>query len=215
MQEIIRGIVVKIPNQGISKVYLLTVEYGKIQLVIFNEQQRARLRLGSLIECFLQQDTQGCFVATQTQLVAQPTPHHNDLSWFHHVLEIVYFFCPVGQRVADVYGVVEKSLLILPLHQHLEEDEWRMIQKGIIGCLLILFGFYPTASFEKTLVTICSLLAMTVDFYNPENLKLLTYSAAMLKQHDLAQYNAWLLASIKTHPRISGFKTLPFVYQTI
>ncbi len=214
MQETIRGVIVKIPVAGSSKICLLTREYGKVPVVVFNQYQRARMRLGNIVQSFVQQDQYNMFVADSVELIAQPHVHHHDLGWFHHLLEISYFFCPMHQPASEVYVILEKSLSLLQVHYE-QKSSWALVQISLVGCLLILFGFYPPAPFEIVLNPINRLLAMTIDFHQPQNLELLTCSAAMLQEHDLDQYHAWLLACIKTHPRISGFKTLPFVYKTI
>ena len=234
MQEIIHGVIVKNPLAGSPKICILTQEYGKIPLMAFKHHQRTRMGLGNFVQSVVLHDQHNSFIVQSVELLAQPSLNYTDLGWFHHLLEISYFFCPMHQPAEDVYLVLQTSLKFLlasPLILSLSKDEaqgarksginitetteWQVIQLSLIGHLLMLFGFYPPPRFANALNSIKKLLTTTIDFQAPQNLELLKQSTAMLQEQDLAQYHAWLLACINTHPRISGFKTLPFVYKTI
>ncbi len=199
--------------------------------------------LGNFVRSVVLHDQHNSFIVQSVELLAQPSLSYNDLGWFHHLLEISYFFCPMHQPAGEVYVVLEKCLQLLHRLPSLFSQEgnngnslpdklfvasshdpgplglWThgltRVQYCLIGCLFMLFGFYPPARFVNTLNTVNRLLAMTIDFTSHQNLELLTCSAAMLQQDDFVQYHAWLLACLNTHPRISGFKTLSFVYKTI
>ena len=211
MQEIIHGVIVKNPVAGSPQFCLLTQEYGKIPVMAFKHHQRTRMGLGNFVQSVVLHDGHSSFIVQSVELLAQPSLGYDDLGWFHHLLEVSYFFCPMHQPAGDVYVVLQTSLKLLLV----QIADWQAIQLILIGHLLILFGFYPPPHFANALNTIKQLLATTIDFQAPQNLQLLKQSAALLQEQDLAQYHAWLLACITSHPRISGFKTLPFVYKSI
>ncbi|MBM3893523.1 hypothetical protein FJ365_03955 [Candidatus Dependentiae bacterium] len=211
MLEIIHGVVVKNPIIGSPQFCLLTEEYGKIPVIAFKHHQRTRMGLGNFVQSVVLHDQHNSFIVQSVELLAQPTLNYKNLGWFHHLLEISYFFCPMHQPASEVYTTLQTSLKLLLI----EISEREAIQLSLIGHLLILFGFYPPPHFAEALNSIKPLLAMTIDFQAPQNLQLLKQSAAMLQEQDLSQYHTWLLACINSHPRISGFKTLPFVYKSI
>ncbi|NDD55524.1 hypothetical protein EBZ39_16945 [bacterium] len=126
----------------------------------------------------------------------------------------MYFFSPALQPASTLFLVLQRGVALFDMQKDINVD-WSLLNRAVIGCLLMQFGFYPPAPYEKALARIEGLLSMTVDFMQSQNLELLTSLAATLALHDLAEYDAWLLASISTHPRIGGFKTLPFVYKTM
>jgi hypothetical protein len=235
MQEIIHGVIVKNPVSGSPQFCLLTQEYGKIPVMAFKHHQQVRMGLGNFVQSVVLHDRHNSFIVQSVELLAQPSLDYDDLGWFHHLLEVSYFFCPMHQPAGDVYVVLQTSLKLLlvqiterplfhpsgapfqptPCRGYGGQIDWQAIQLILIGHLLMLFGFYPPPHFANALNTIKQLLATTIDFQAPQNLQLLKQSAAMLQEQDLAQYHAWLLACITSHPRISGFKTLPFVYKSI
>lgn len=214
MQENITGIVVKTFAVGLNKICILTKDYGKIYLFVPKDSMLLRVHLGSTIECAMQNDNHDTYFAHGITLLRQPSVALHDLAWLHHLLEVCYFFSASREPAERVHALLENCVHLFAI-KHIDLPSWRAIKKSLIGCLLMQFGFYPPAPYQNALGGIQELLSTTVDFTQSENLELLKCLAEPFAQPNLSDYKHWLLTSIKVHPRISGFKTLPFIYKTI
>jgi len=214
MQKNITGIVVKTFTINCKKICVLTQEHGKITVYAAKQTTLMRAHVGSVILCAMQDKGSDGYFAQNITLISQPSVVLHDLMWLHHLLEIGYFFAPSQEPAEDLHTFFENCLRLFAL-KHTDEPSWRAIKKCLIGCLLMHFGFYPPEAYQNTLAGVQEVLAATIDFNHQPALELLKCLAKPFKQKDLDSYKEWLLASIRIHPRIRGFKTLPFVYKTV
>ncbi len=213
MQENVTGIVVKTFAAGSNKVCILTKELGKIVVFVPKDAMLIRVHIGSVIACDATEDGHDSYFARSIALISQPQVLLHDLIWLHHLLEVCYFFSPSREPAEALHTLLANCLRLFEIQKE-DMATWRAIKKSLIGSLLMQFGFYPPIPYQNTLGGIQKMLTATVDFTEQHNLELLKCLAAQFMQPNISDYKHWLLTSIKVHPRISGFKTLPFVYKT-
>ena len=118
----------------------------------------------------------------------------SDLLFLHHVLEICYYFIPIGSCVAGVFELLQFLYTV-------DYSSCGMqCKKLFLLKLLVAIGFYPELP-QWQEQGIQQLLALPIDIVAHEPIDL-----AIEKMID-----DWLSACIAQHPRIEQFNTVHFL----
>jgi len=181
------GILLRKNSQRLSQVFLLDKNMGKIQTIC----DRLDLSRGSLMAYNV--ITYGSSMKlNHIDLLDLPIIQNvHDLMFFHQVLELSYYFIPLGKVVTDIF---ELLLYLYVYLQKLSND----VSKKIFLCKFFAhLGFYPEEDqchrhvFQLVRVQcIDVLLDKPIDLYLERKL------------------DQWLDYCISLHPCINNFKTV-------
>lgn len=156
--------------------------------------------LGALIQ-YTKEKKQVVYVVRNQHVLRLPSfAHVDDVFFFHHVLEICYYFVPLfhcEQEVLSLVGILYKK----------DSSVWKTTYgKAIFLCkLLSIIGVHPVSP-DESYYTIAS----CVQRYSLEQLLQAAISHEIT--HDLAQ---WIFICLHAHPDISKFKTMKFFKESI
>jgi hypothetical protein len=117
----------------------------------------------------------------------------NDVLFFHHILELCYYFIPVGSCIKNVFNFV--CLLYDPAYADCSKN----IKNFFIGKLLILIGHYPDLPDHMPLLD--QIRKMDIDISEIETIDL--KGKQMLKH--------WIKRCLAEHPMIANFNTIHFL----
>ncbi len=184
------GIVLKRPLSQKNTIALLDKKLGRIEGIFMSSNVCA----GSLIQYDAQLRNNRCFI-NDLQLIYVPLSLAQvDLLFLHHVLEICYYFIPIGSGAAGVFDL----LLFLYTVDHMWEN--KTLKKLFVFKLLTTLGVWPdyhkahTSRFDR-------LSTLPIDRINS-------------KAIDLAyeqELDNWLRCCMAQHPYIDEFKTVHFL----
>lgn len=186
-----KGIILKRFTTGFSRVSLFDQHLGKIDAFFHHEATG----YGTVIQYALKERFPSGsvrFTLSSVELFAVPLKlAQTELTFLHRVLEICYYFIPIGSSVPTLFE------LILFLY---DIDRWKHViffQDLFLCKLLITLGFFPEESRFKT-AWFCRLAAVPID--------------TLLTEHvDLAQrleLRTWIRACLNIHPLVRYFKTV-------
>jgi hypothetical protein len=185
------AIVIKSFQPMINKIAVLDHAQGRIDLVVLRDQ----IVTGSLIRyraipAYHSMDGVADFVLEDIPFELART----DLLFFHHILEVCYYFIPLGAPVAEIFDLL--LFLYSSDKQLWQEYSFKMV---FMVRLLIEIGFYSVSlELEKKV--------METLRYSPFNDTMHTIATTHEKT-----INRWLRRCIAEHPRGNIFKTVHFL----
>jgi hypothetical protein len=118
----------------------------------------------------------------------------HDILFLHHVLELCYYFLPIGSPAPEVFEHLQQ----LYTCEHIALS--RVIKKLFLVRLFLLFGVYP----EDT-----RLHASLLQYGARSLVDMTTQEFVNLENENMV--DAWLHSCIAVHPRSSLFKTVHFL----
>ena len=130
------GIILKTLFPKKMKMIVLDQQLGKIEGVPPSD----RYTTGGLISYYAQARGQVYFLHTIELLDMPLALAKDDILFFHHVLEIVYFTTPFSSSVPEIYGLVQQ-LISAYTGPHTEEFKTVFLFK-----LLVALGMHPEES---------------------------------------------------------------------
>lgn len=181
---------------------LLTKEQGKIKLVILNSKKIQRLGPGASISFHANNH-----ITIDAQIINTPYfKNLEDMYWLHHLLELCYYFIPLGEECLDQFIVLQSALALVA------ETKNVVNKKLITGLLLTTLGFYPPSSLAF-LFELKKILSSCIDFIPHKKIEFLTRHLKQLDNKQMGELDEWILACITSHPRYEMFKTIIFIYK--
>lgn len=184
------GIIIKTFFPQKQKIAIFDNRLGKIVAVPPHD----RLCLGAVI-LYVASDRTNIFFMHQVDMIAVPfNLAHDDILFLHHVLELLYYFVPIGSGDEQLFYMIQSLY---------NTEIWRNTAqcKKMFLCKLFLFlGMQPEEVYvcKKLLYRIT---ALSVDMLFQEFLDLESERAL----------DAWLMHCIRMHPQIDYFKTIHFL----
>ncbi len=184
------GIVLKRLKTSNHRIALIDKKLGRIEGVILHQD----LCAGMLMHYHLQSRTH-CYFINHVQLLHLPLSLAQvDLLFLHHVLELCYYFAPVGSCVAGVFDLLAFLYTVNYLWSY------TLFKKVFLFKLLTTIGVWPDYYVKHTR-RIQQLHILPIDRINTEDIDL-----ACEKELD-----QWLWCCVAQHPYIDEFKTVHFL----
>lgn len=120
----------------------------------------------------------------------------NDLLFFHHILELCYYFIPMGISCDDLFDFI-KFLFFSP--QKLKTVK---SQKILLCRFFLLLGMYPEC---KTSPKFNYLMSIPIDIVDNE----------LIDLENEKELNLWIIKCINIHPYAKSFKTINFLTEVV
>ncbi len=190
MIQVSTGIVIKQYTSRQHNITLLDKIYGSIEGVVFTNT----LSTGSVINYSMQKRKEAYWLSDITLIHMPLTFAKKDLLFLHHVLEICYFFAPIGSCVAGIFELL--------LFLYTTEDMWNHMtaKKIFLVKLLSTLGIYPEIQPARTS---CVSRVLVLGIYSISNYK--------IDLADEKELDHWLWCCIIQHPYVQKFKTIQFL----
>lgn len=186
-----KGIVLKSYQPYTCKVILLDADYGKITAV----PHRENMSNGVCISYYLQEQP-NIFFMRDIEIIDMPMAlAREDIFFVHHILELCYYFIPMGACVPGIFP------LLVKLYDSPHVFENVLLKKIFLFQCFTVLGLYPEGK----------------KFQDPFFLYLSTASIDNLADQSVdlvheKELDNWLLHCISVHPRIEHFKTINFLH---
>jgi len=182
------GIVLRKNTKGISTFFILDKDLGKIHAA----SDRSDISCGSLIMYNFVQHHSVAYIGS-INIVELPTIQSiDDLIFFHHVLELAYYFIPLGNNTPEIFD------LLLFLYTSLDKLYTYGHKKLFLCKFFAHLGFYPEWDRGQK------------KFFH---LVRTLYIDTLLESLDLfleRKLDRWLDYCISLHPCVDCFKTVSF-----
>lgn len=172
-----------------NKVALIDQDKGRINAILYKKS----IIEGSLIQYSLKTSKMSLLLDDVEYLYTPLEWGKNDLLFFHHILEICYFFIPLYSCVEGIFNFL--CFLFQMQDRSLSSD----FQKIFLCKLFLILGIYPQTDFLKTTI------AKKLFYISLEDMILLK-----IENKDLTRIDQWLKQCIMQHHMILNFKTLTF-----
>jgi hypothetical protein len=184
------GIILKTLFSKKMKMIVLDDHLGKIEAVPPSDKYIT----GSLISYYAQMRGQIYFLHTIELLDMPLALAKDDILFFHHVLEIVYFSTPFSSSVPEIYGLVQQ--LYGPYYGP-HTNEFKIV---FLFKLLVALGMHP----EET------------RFHDPNYYLLARESIDTIINKSIhldikRALHEWVRACVLVHPLVHVFKTMHFL----
>lgn len=184
------GIILRKSASSRHKVIILDKVQGKIECIITTPA----LSTGALITYNVRQQQATHFISDSTLLYIPLSLAHADILFFHHVLELVYYFTHVGSCSKEVFDLL--AFLYSTEHTLMTTQS----KKFFLLKLLTSMGSIPETNEARTkfitqlnTMNITQLTDMTID-----------------KEYE-KELDRWLWCCIWQHPYVKEFKTVHFL----
>ena len=184
------GIILRKSSSSNNKVIILDKIQGKIECVT----TAPSLATGSLITYNINQQRSTHFINDSTLIYMPLSLAQADILFFHHVLELVYYFTHVGncaKEVFDLLAFLYSASIATMTHQS---------KKFFLLKLLTSMGSVPEHNETRT-ERITQLTTMDIKQLNE-----VTIDAVYEKELD-----RWLWCCVWQHPYVNEFKTVHFL----
>ena len=173
------------------KIALLDKQYGRMEVI----SHSSALMVGSLITYTLSEQQRGNYFLNDSQLAYIPLSlGRADVLFFHHVLELIYYFAPVGSCASGVFDLL--AFLYTTEHMLMSVQ----FKKIFLLKLLTLMGATPELDSVRT-SGINRLSIMATHQFN-----VIVIDTVVEKELD-----RWLWSCIWQHPYVNEFKTVHFL----
>ncbi len=193
MSALHRAIVLRNYSPKTSKLSLLDDQYGKIEVISRHAENAC---VGAFIEYNFDQRTgnRNSFLLPAFHLYEMPMQvARDDIYFLHHVIELCYFFIPLGSEAKNIFDLLE----ILYISDLALLNKKR--KKIFLSKLFTLFGMTPDYKDVKKRF-VYQLFSMV-----PGELPLIE-----LPDEDEKTIEEWLLRCIASHPEARKMKTKYF-----
>ena len=184
------GIILKKDHSSQYKVVILDKVRGKIECVATTPSFSA----GTLITYNIRQERATHFISDSTLLYSPLSLAQTDILFFHHVLELIYYFTQIGNCAKDVFDLL--AYLYATEHGAITMQ----FKKFFLLKLLTSMGSTPEIDTSRT-DTITQLNNIDI-----KQLNTMTIDAVDEKKLD-----RWLWCCVWQHPYVNEFKTVHFL----
>jgi hypothetical protein len=184
------GIIIKTYFTKTRKCALLDYEMGMVEAIPSSD----KLSPGSMIEYALVKGSQEKFFLQEIDLINIPLHlARQDILFFHHILELSYFFMLEGSHVPGMY-----DLLCRLFH---ETKTYSLDFKLLfLFKFFVLLGRFPYESKYQT-VFFQDLAHKPID-------TIINYSIDWNSKRELRE---WIVSCVMDHPYVQGLKTIHFL----
>jgi hypothetical protein len=178
----------------------LTSDLGKIDVVEKKGNRLAGLAPGVEISFTVQATYASRTLISDVEPIAvPPVTHERDVAWLHHILELYYFFMPLGAGQQEEYAFLKNytnlALQLIDCDDILADS---IRQLGILH-FLAHTGFYT----DERLIRYATLFT-----YGVADPTRLPHSKATTQG-----LGSMILSYLQEHPQFPLFKTVDFVYR--
>jgi hypothetical protein len=184
------GIVLKNYQPQKCKLAILDRDHGKIMAV----PNRTDISHGALITYFTREQEHISFIHSIDILDLPLALAQEDITFVHHVLELCYYFIPMGSHASQVF------IALLRFYEYPIVLNNQAMKKIFLVQLFFLLGVYPEALRSKS-ASIHHVISTSID----------TWAASPIDLRIEQELDEWLMQCIKTHPRAEYFKTVHFL----
>ena len=184
------GIVLKTFFTSKCKVALLDLDHGKITAVPSNDQ----ICVGALIRYMIAKRS-GSYQISGIEYIALPLAlDRNDLFFYHHVLELCYYFIPLDGGPCNLFYVVRQLSLLNGEYLSYRYKIFFLVR------LFLIFGIHSEIP-QGQWPSLKQMFATDVDSIIIEAIDLKT----------IDEMRGWLHGCLAHHPLLKQFKTLQFL----
>jgi len=184
------GIILKKNSQSHYKITILDKIQGKIECFA----PQSSLSLGALMTYNIQQKGSTNFIVNSSLIYIPLTLAKDDILFFHHVLELTYYFTQIGNNIKEIFDLFEflyKTSTTTITHQ---------FKKLFLLKLLTNMGVTPEHDAIRTSF-ISELSSIKI-----EELNKIIINTIHEKELD-----RWLWYCLWQHPYVNEFKTIHFL----
>jgi len=187
------------------KISVLSRSSGKINLIV--GKKFTRFSPGTKVRFFITLSRSAEFANGLEILQIPIVAIKKHLYWIHHILEICYYFAPLGAPCAEIFQMVEYSLHLGRCGDGFE-PYFNLVKKICLVKLFVMLGFYSQGIaflldlFDKTLVSL--------DSSNLQKVLSLHQLLSNVTKQQEKEIDKWILSCLHEHPHASQFKTLLF-----
>ena len=187
------GIILRRTLGSRYKIALLDKQHGRMEAI----SHSSTLMVGSLITYTLSEQQRGNYFLQDSQLLYVPLSlGRADLLFFHHVLELIYYFAAVGSCVSGVFDLL--AFLYTTEHMLMSVQ----FKKFFLLKLLTLMGATPELASVRT----PGMDRLSVMATNQ-------FDAIVIDTVTEKELDRWLWSCIWQHPYVNEFKTVHFLEQ--
>ena len=183
------GIVLKRLSNSYNKVALLDKQYGRIECIVHTLDKP----VGTLLSYSLLKGQGNLFVKNLQLLYIPLSLGSSDVLFLHHILEIIYYFAPIG---SCVHGIFDLLAFLYTIEHMLISMKFK---KFFIFKLLMCLGVTP--EFEEIPLSLNQL----------QNININMFVISLMTEECEKQLDKWLWCSLWQHPYINEFKTVHFL----
>lgn len=173
-----------------NKIIVLDKIQGKIECV----SSTPSLSAGSLITYNSKKQGQTHLLSDSTLVYVPLSLAQTDMLFFHHVLELVYYFTNVGNCAQEVFDLL--AFLYSTEHECMTTQS----KKFFLLKLLTSMGSVPEISQERAQST------TRLNTFDMQQLMMMTITVSDEKELD-----RWLWCCVWQHPYVNDFKTVHFL----
>lgn len=184
------GIILRKNELSPTKFILLDKLQGKIECV----SSTPCLSAGSLITYNIKKQGQINFISDSTLVYIPLSLAQTDMLFFHHVLELIYYFTNVGNCAQEVFDLL--AFLYSTDHAEMTIQFKKFFLLKLFTCM----GSVPEMSQART-QSITRLNALSI-----QQLMMMIISVSDEKELD-----RWLWCCVWQHPYVNQFKTIHFL----
>jgi len=193
------GIVLKTCSSQAPEITVLDRRLGKIKGKVHARNKNIRVGHGSIVTYTLsQRGASYTFDVVDLEFVPF-TFAREDIFFLHHILELCYYFLPMGCPEDDVFN------LLLYLFQLQNNEKVRLRRRLILARLFTLFGMYPEHKKMSEYINIVvyqsldQLLDMSVDIEMNRWLDQWVWECIMAHPYKEQFKTVWLLKRAESH----------------
>jgi hypothetical protein len=175
-----------------KRVALLSRDKGRVDLLFFPKKGPYKLSCGSIISYGQKKNNHGLMIIEDNQLENIPFIFaRQDIYFLHYLLEVCYFFIPVGSGGKSIFILLEE------VYRNFQAFEQPIFKKMVLCKLLAHLGVCPE---EQTIQSHAqTLLEVPIDNIGVTNLELVLEGVL----------DEWLTWCISSHPQGKWFKAMP------
>jgi len=184
------GIILKKSNSSQYKVVILDKVQGKIECVT----DVASLSVGALITYNIRQQQSTYFIENSTLVYIPLSLAQIDMLFFHHVLELIYYFTYIGNCVKETFDLLAFLYSVDHAVMTIQSKKFFLLK------LFMSMGTIPELS-EMHTKLIIQLSTMHMS----------QLSTIIIDTKDEKELDRWLWCCIQQHPYGNEFKTVHFL----
>lgn len=185
-----RGIILKNTLQGGLQQHILDEQVGRIKGI-----WKAEFPVGTLLKYTIKKTYANSVIFEQCVIDDMPLALAKaDLIFLHHLLELCYYFIPIGSSTQGIFNLLEFT------YNQSIEDKSITYKKILVFKLLHMIGVCPEMS-ARDEIYIAKFISYSVDRLHEQFIDLA--SESMLDR--------WLLACIAQHPYYEQLNTINFL----
>lgn len=186
------GIVLRKSHSSQYKIIVLDKIRGKIECVTTTPSVSA----GTLITYNICQERTTYFISSSTLLYTPISLAKTDILFFHHVLELIYYFTHIGNCIEEVFDLV--AFLYSTEHAMMTEQTKKIFLLKLLSCM----SSIPES--DNTNRAIIARLHM---------INIQHMSTIEISKSDEKLLDRWLWSCVWQHPYVNEFKTVHFLAQ--